>query len=193
MSGRFTKVLFAVAIAVAGTSVSANDYAIKAAKFVESRVAQWASAPELVNAVRAQNLKTSTLAQADIDAMDQQWRAEIGAPSQPVISAMLDAPASVFLREQLRTMDGSITEVILMDAVGLNVAVSARTSDMWQGDEAKFTETFPNGPEGIHVGEVELDESTGSYQSQVSFTIVDPETQEPIGAMTIAVRAEELI
>jgi hypothetical protein len=54
------------------------------------------------------------------------------------------------------------------------------TSDMWQGDEEKFTETYSIGPGAVHFSEVELDESTQRYQAQISLTIVDPETGDPL-------------
>jgi hypothetical protein len=80
-----------------------------------------------------------------------------------------------------------------MDRHGLNVAASAITSDMWQGDEAKFTETYSIGAGAVHFSEVELDESTQRYQAQISVTIVDPSSGEPIGAMTVGVDAEALL
>ena len=38
--------------------------------------------------------------------------------------------------------------------------------------------------------EVELDESTQTYQAQLSFTLVDPATGAAIGAVTVGVNAE---
>jgi hypothetical protein len=67
------------------------------------------------------------------------------------------------------------------------------TSDMWQGDEAKFTETYSVGAGAVHFSDVELDESTQRYQAQISLTIVDPASGEPIGAMTVGVDAEALL
>ena len=86
-----------------------------------------------------------------------------------------------------------ITEVIVMDAKGLNVAASGATSDYWQGDEAKYQETYPKGPGAVHFGEVEFDESSQTYQAQISITVTDPDTGRPIGAMTVGVDAEVLL
>ena len=79
-----------------------------------------------------------------------------------------------------------------MDNRGLNVATAGLTSDYWQGDEAKFTETFGKGAGAMQIGEVEFDESSQTYSVQVSLTIVDAKTATPIGAMTIALNAEAL-
>ena len=80
-----------------------------------------------------------------------------------------------------------------MDAHGLNVAATAPTSDMWQGDEAKFTETYPKGPDATHFSEVEFDESSQIFQGQISIPMVDPDTGEVVGAMTVGVNAEALM
>ena len=80
-----------------------------------------------------------------------------------------------------------------MDNRGLNVAQSVETSDYWQGDEAKWQETFGNGSGDIHISEVEFDESTGSYQSQVSMPISDPDTGELIGAITFGINVQSLL
>ena len=41
--------------------------------------------------------------------------------------------------------------------------------------------------------EVEFDESTQTFQGQVSVTIVDPASGEAIGAMTLGLNAEALM
>ena len=35
-----------------------------------------------------------------------------------------------------------------------------------------------------------VDPSSQTYQGQISFSMVDPETNEPVGAMTVGVNAE---
>ena len=80
-----------------------------------------------------------------------------------------------------------------MDNHGLNVAQSVETSDYWQGDEAKWQKTYGNGSGDIHISEVEFDESTGSYQSQVSMPIKDPATGELIGAITFGINVQSLL
>jgi hypothetical protein len=88
-------------------------------------------------------------------------------------------------------MGGAVTEIIVMDALGLNVATSGVPSDYWQGDEAKHQQTYGVGPDAVHFGDIEYDESSQKYQAQISFTLSDPDTNAPIGAMTVAVDAEE--
>jgi hypothetical protein len=79
-----------------------------------------------------------------------------------------------------------------MDAKGLNVGQSDVTSDYWQGDEAKWQKTYGAGSGVVFVDGVEEDESTQALQSQASVTISDPETGEPIGAITVGINLDML-
>jgi hypothetical protein len=157
--------------------------------FVDQEVRAKLADPMVVAAIKGANVSSATLLPNDILALDGQWRAEVGKDSA-LIKAVVENSTSALLRDYVVASEGKITEVILMDAQGLNVAVSDVTSDYWQGDEEKHQLTFGTGPGAIHVSEVELDESTQSYQAQVSFTIVDPATGAGIGAATIGLNAE---
>ena len=106
---------------------------------------------------------------------------------------MINTPAADFLRTQVDKSDGAITEAFIMDARGLNVAASMPTSDYWQGDEAKFQQTYMVGETAVHFGEVELDESTKQAQAQVSMTIVNNDTGVAIGALTVGINLNALM
>ena len=79
-----------------------------------------------------------------------------------------------------------------MDNKGLNVGQSNITSDYWQGDEAKWQDTFMQGANSIHISEVEEDETTQTYQSQLSLPVIDPSSQSVIGAITIGINVDAL-
>lgn len=183
----------ACAACLATPSFATNEFEPALRAYLENEVRSWAQSPVLVDAIRAMNAERSGYDQAQIDAMDTAWRAEVGAASTPTITPIIENDAAAFLRDQVAASGGRITEVFIMGAHGLNVASSGLTSDMWQGDEAKFTASFGAGADGVHIGDIELDESTQSYQGQISLTIVDPDTGEPIGAMTVGVDAESLL
>ena len=170
----------------------ATDYAASASKYVDEHVRIWATAPEIVAAIEAQNATNAKLTQVEIDALDKAWRAEITETTQPTITPILSNATSDMLRAKVDESKGMIVEAFIMDNRGLNVATASLTSDYWQGDEAKFTETFGKGANAVQIGEVEFDESSQIYSVLVSFTISDPATSAPIGAMTIAFNAEAL-
>lgn len=187
--------IFALAAATAliGSTAAANEFGPAMQDYMNAQIMEWANDPVLIEAIRAQNEMTAGYSPADIDAADQRWRAEVGTSNTPTISPVIDNAAADFLRSRLEESGGTITEVFIMDAQGLNVAATGATSDYWQGDEAKFSETYEVGPGAVHMGDIEFDESSQRYQGQVSITIVDPATNTPVGAMTVGLDAESLL
>jgi hypothetical protein len=175
---------FAVTLATA-LPAAASDYV----GFVESDVRSWFETAMVLNAVKAANMANAGLSENDILALDAEWRSASGSESA-LIDGILGNGVSEYLRTQMAATGGRVTEVILMDAQGLNVAITGKTSDYWQGDEEKHQMTYDVGPDAVHVSEIELDESTQTYQLQVSFSVVDPATQELLGAVTIGLNAE---
>ena len=185
--------LIATLAIIAGThSAGASEFDAKLGDLASREISGWASNPVIVAAIRAQNQVTRNYTDAEIASLDKSWRSEVGMSAQPTINPVLDNAASEFLRGKRDDSKGLFTEIFIMDGRGLNVAASDVTSDYWQGDEAKWQETYPVGPNAVHISEVELDESTQIYQSQVSLTITDPATGETIGAVTIGVNVELL-
>lgn len=176
----------------AGQALAEDDYAAAARAYVQEHVVPFLSDPLVVEAINAQNAKNAGLQQADVDALDKKWRAEVEATDKPTIDGVLASPLSKFLKEQQGKSDGAITELFVTDNKGLNVGQSDMTSDYWQGDEAKWQKTFQVGPGTIFVDGVEKDESTQQLQTQVSATISDPKTGAAIGAITVGLNVEGL-
>ncbi len=188
------KILFVVAATMLLSPMAhaegENDAALR--NLVNNKFKAWVSDPLVVNAIRSQNQAHTGLAQSDIDALDKKWRAETGSSVRPMIDELLDRPASKRLSGYKTEGEGLFTEIFVMDNRGLNVAQSDPTSDYWQGDEAKWKKTFLAGPDAVFIDEVEFDESTQTYQSQVSMAISDPDNGAVIGAITIGVNVELL-
>ena len=180
------------AAALTTSPAIANEFEPALQELATTTVAEMVTNPIIVEAIKAQNAKNAGLSQGDIDALDKKWRAEVGASSTPTIDPVLNSAVADFLREQAEASEGVFTEIFVMDNHGLNVAASDTTSDYWQGDEAKWQKTYGAGAGAVLIGDVELDESTQSYQSQISVSIVDPATGEPIGAATFGVSVEML-
>ncbi|WP_332687741.1 hypothetical protein [Devosia sp.] len=164
-----------------------DEFTAPLTELAKSDIAAFAADPALVAAIVAQNAVTGAYDQAQIDALDTQWRAEVGAASKPLIDATLANAASQYLAGVQDASAGKYTEIFAMDAKGLNVGQSTLTSDYWQGDEDKFTASFGAGADAVHIGEIEQDESTQIFQSQVSVPITDPASGAVIGAITVGV------
>jgi hypothetical protein len=109
-----------------------------------------------------------------------------------MIDAVLGNALSQFLQQQQGAAGGVVTEIFVMDNRGLNVGQSEITSDYWQGDEAKWQKTYQAGADALFIDEVEMDESTQAFQSQLSMSIVDPASGEVIGAITVGINIDAL-
>jgi len=181
---------FAVAAGGAAAAQDVSEYAGLVKRIAQNELQEWITDPVFVYAIREQNEINKSLNERRIARLDRAWRAENG--KGPMIYDLLDRQASVILRDRRELSNGVITEIILMDRFGMNVAISDPTSDFYQGDEAKYIDTYLVGPGAVHVSEVEFDESTGLDQTQVSMTVTDPDTGAPIGAVTFGVNLNVL-
>lgn len=172
--------------------LAADEFTPALEGYMAEHIVAWASDPALVAAIVAQNAVTGGYDQARIDALDQEWQANVGNTGDALVGGVLTNPAADFLRARVAESGGAITEAFITDAKGLNVAATDATSDYWQGDEDKFAKVYP-APDGHHISAVELDESTQRYQGQISVTVVDPATGQAVGTLTVGVDAESLM
>jgi hypothetical protein len=188
---RLTTLIAIAAFATLPAFAEDNQYAAPLTELANGQLKQIAADPALVAAITAQNAETAGYDQAKIDELDKQWRAEVDAADKPLIGKVLATDASKALLAAQDASGGLLTEIFATDAKGLNVAQSTVTSDYWQGDEDKFSKTFPVGASAVFLGDVEQDESTQAYQSQVSITVVDA-SGNPIGSLTAGVDLSKL-
>ncbi|WP_428686934.1 PDC sensor domain-containing protein [Roseibium sp.] len=171
---------------------SANEFESELKQLANGKIAEIVSSGEVVSAVKEQNGVTASYDQAKIDELDKTWRAEADAIEQPMIDEVLEKPLSAHLAEIQEGSGGLFTEIFVMDAKGLNVGQSNVTSDFWQGDEAKWQETYSAGKGAVHISDLEQDDSTQIVQSQVSVPVIDPDSGEAIGAVTFGVNVDNL-
>ncbi|MAS03387.1 MAG: hypothetical protein CL534_01590 [Ahrensia sp.] len=173
-------------------ATAAGEHIPAVTDYANANIKSWVSDKTVVDAIKAQNAKNAGLAQGDIDALDQKWRAGVDGGDSAIIDEVLGNSLSGFLRDKQMASKGVITEIFVTDDKGLNVGQSDVTSDYWQGDEAKWQKTYGTGDAAaIFVDEAEKDESTQMLQSQVSMTVAD-ETGAPIGAITVGINLNAL-
>lgn len=151
----------------------------------ESTLKGYGTAPEIVEAVKAANAENKTLAQ--IKATDDQWQNTPGLSA--FMKAMMSSACGVFLSD-IQEEAPYCAEIFVMDNQGANVAMTDKTSDYWQGDEAKFKNAFNNGQGAVFVDEVEFDDSAQTYISQVSVPVMDGGAA--IGAITFGIDVDRL-
>ena len=170
----------------------ANDFSGELTALANSDIKAFTQQAVVIDSIKAQNAQHQSLTNDQVVQLDQQWRAEVGAASTPLITKVTSNSLSQALSAIQESSEGLYTEIFVMDNKGLNVGQSSVTSDYWQGDEAKWQETFLKGASAVHISDIEEDESTQIFQSQVSVSIADPSTGEVIGAVTVGVNVDEL-
>ncbi len=149
--------------------------------FVQKVIDKIAKRPDFVAAIRKHNAYYANHTTEQIIALDKRWRAN----DRTVIDPVLSHPISKFLTEEIKLSKGRFAELIVMGQKGLAIAVSPKTTDLWQGDEAKWIETYSKGPTAFHADKVKKDESTNKWQEQISKTMIINGTS--MGALTIGI------
>lgn len=133
----------------------------------------------IVKAVKAQNKKGLSLSY--IKDTDRVWRGILEGTIAIQDDMMVNDCAMA--AKALMNSVGYVVEIFVMDNQGANVCMTAKTGDYWQGDEAKFWNSYNGGIGAVFVDEVE--EDGGKMISQVSVPVIDKGMA--IGAMTIGV------
>jgi hypothetical protein len=183
------KLLVLLIIGLMSTVGSGSAYAGEKASqgivdLAHSTLAKFGTDPIIVKAVKAENAKGKTLDQ--IKELDKKWMATAGIADY--MKALMENECGKYLRK-IQASTPYYSEIFVMDNQGANVAMSDKTSDYWQGDEAKFIKSYNNGKGAIFIDEVKFDNSTQAYLVQVSVPVKDGE--KVIGAITFGINVDK--
>ena len=164
----------------AGMALAGEKTLQKVLDLAKTTLVKLGTDPVIVKAVKAENAKGKTLAQ--IQAKDKSWKSTPGIVDY--MKALMESEAGKHIRAIQETAP-YYAEIFVMDNQGANVAMTDKTSDYWQGDEAKFKESYKGGAGAVHVGSVKFDDSTQANLVQVSVPVKDGD--KVIGAITIGI------
>lgn len=181
-----TLVLGGLLLLGAGFVGAAEKVPREVVNFAQNSLMRWGEDPVVVTAVKAQNGKGLTL--EEIKALDEQWIAT------PGIADFMKPVLENECAQHLLTLQESapyFAEIFVTDNQGALVAATNKTSDYWQGDEAKFTECYKDGKGELYFGDVEFDESTQSYLVQVSVPV--KEEDKAIGVIVIGIDVDAFL
>ena len=142
--------------------------------------------PNVIRAVEAQNNQGLSL--SEIKERDQMWIDANGGMNS-LIREITRNDVARYLQRRVEN-NSAIDEVFITDNQGANVAAYPPTSDYWQGDEGKWTESFNNGNGKVFIGPLEQDASTNKTQVQISAPIISNE--ETIGVLVMGVSVDYL-
>lgn len=182
---KILSVLFILMFVSAAAVAIAEKAPQKVVDLANTTLVQLGKDPVIVEAVKAQNAKGQSLDQ--IKAMDEKWKATAGIADY--MKAMMESPCGQYLRKIQRSKN-FYAEIFVMDNLGANVAMTDKTSDYWQGDEAKFKNSFAGGKGAVFVDDVEFDDSSQAYLVQVSVPVIDG--GKAIGAITFGIDVDKV-
>ncbi|MBN1765801.1 MAG: hypothetical protein JW860_11125 [Sedimentisphaerales bacterium] len=149
--------------------------------FTKSILMPLCTNPVFVKEVAAQNAKNISL--DDIKAIDEEWK---NAEDELPVHQEKLGNACGRETQKIVEMLPMIREMFVMDNQGANVGQNALTSDYWQGDEAKWQNSYKDGQGGVDIGEVEFDKSANLELQQISLPIIDNNAQV-IGAVCFGI------
>jgi hypothetical protein len=177
--------ILAAALIIAGTA-AAMPYVMQHMVYgpaAEKALARLHQDELILEAVRAQNVELKNKDEAWAIAHDALWAAEKKAGGGPVLEATLTKLASSRLREIIAATGGVVRHVIVMDEGGRVAAVPWPSFNFWQKPKAKFQNTFLLGKTARHVNRLERGHDGTFIACWLSETLIDPVTQQPIGAI----------
>ena len=180
------KLLVVLALTAIPTSVIAQS-AETMQKLLDAEAVKlqaWGSDAALITAVKAQNAKRVPLAQ--IQKTDEQWTA---GQAGDLVKQITTGACADRLR-QLVAANAAYGETFVMDDQGALVCSTVKTSDYWQGDEAKWQRAFNEGKGSVFIDRPKFDDSAAKRLAQISVPIV--EKGAAIGAITVGVAIEKL-
>jgi hypothetical protein len=137
-----------------------------------------AAEPAVVNAVVAQDARKQSM--ATVHQLDKEWISSRGVTE--LIRKHMENPCARALREIASHTPG-VVEAFAMDDQGALVCTIAKTTDYWQGDEAKWQRSFADGRGAEFVDEVQYDESSQAYCIQISVPV--RQGGRVVGAITV--------
>jgi hypothetical protein len=181
----FAKMLFMLLIVIPVSVLGGSSYSkseLRELLKVKIRSVEYlAFNPVMTDAVEQQNAES--LSMETIKQRDAEWRSTD--ELTPLKRSLEQSKAGKFLKRHV-SYNPAFNEAFLTDNQGANVAAYPATSDYWQGDEEKWTESFNGGEGQLFLGPVERDESTDTDAVQISYPVIDEQGQT-IGVLVVGV------
>ena len=174
-------------IAVLTKEVEANgDLTPKAKAFVSKNLIGEINNKVFIKSTESQNSKKVPLGQ--IQKIDKQW---IAAEEEMPLQKELQTNTCASEIKKLTKKHPAVLEAFVMDNQGAVVCENTLTSDYWQGDEAKWKNSYKGGKGGLDVGKSSFDKSANATIQQISLPVVD-DKGKVIGAITYGVVVDKL-
>jgi len=120
--------------------------------------------------------------------LDKKWQNSVGVTE--LILPFLNNNCAKYLNK-IKLELKFTAEIFVMDNLGAIVCETDKTSDFWQGDEAKWLKSYNDGKGKPYFGEPKFDESSQAFLIQISLPIKNNQGKT-IGAITYGVDLDKI-
>ncbi len=136
----------------------------------------------------------TTEIQSEIARLDEQWIAadQAGNDLDPLVASRLNNDAASILKEYRQSFPEN-AEVFITDRYGAVVAATNRLSDLYQADEAWWQTAYNNGIGNVYVGNMEYDESSQTFATNIAIPIMTPDSAQVAGVLRTTLTMESLL
>lgn len=148
---------------------------------------------DVVAAVVRQNNANKSKSPNQLTKIDEQWQLTFKVGDFNFPKSIVNQALSQVLKQVSLDSKDLLSEIIVMDERGYNVAMLDMTSDYWQGDENKFTQVYAKTAQTLYFDQIKYDASSRRFQVQVSAPLFDPKNQAAIGAITLGVDVDKAL
>ncbi len=142
----------------------------------------WLVAREETRSLQSRPVKISRFDHSFIDSLEREW----GKSTSSLRKGVFNNSLSKFLRAKLSSRFPFVSELLVFDRSGALVAASADTTDYYQGDEMKYTQTFSKN-QNFYLDRLRFDESTGKFLVQVTMLIQGQGTGQNALGVTLGI------
>ena len=192
---RFLTMIFVIAFSITLKADVTSDVtkAVQASDKASDKVKAFtikSLIPLMTNKVFAEETKKQNAAKISLDKIkkiDKEWQA---AEDFLPIQEKLTTNACAEEINKVIKANPAIKEAFVMDNQGAVVGENDLTSDYWQGDEAKWQNSYNGAKGGVDVGKVKFDKSANAQLQQISIPILDG--GKVIGAVTFGLDLSKL-
>ena len=145
---------------------------------------------DIVGTLRTYNRARDSMSQADIDGLEAIWRAELGSGNQPLITGVVRNITALRMRKVIRDTGRVISEINVLDARGVSIAQTTVFPHISQGTAGEAEDIAAADPNMVLISSVESQASDQSRQLEAFYPVIDPDTNELIGAVILVMEAE---
>lgn len=156
------------------TAQNRNSRAMTA--LIENEMRIWGQQPPLPEALEAHNARTEGMTASELKSLDALWRSELKKAHKSLITNVTENPAADYLRRVRDNSGGLYTEIVLIDARGLAVAMTGIAEKYNYSGERFWEKTVAAENALPYIGDTVFSDDTMLFQTVAVLPLVQNET-----------------